>query len=129
MLHVSEHPPQWKTVVGRLLLWQAGIGFSLVLISGYVFGALMALGGCIGVLLVLVNTVWMARVSMAESSSQKTLYQSAVLRYLMFFVVLLLVGWVGIPLLAALAGMGVTYLVLYFYSASFLMREDGSEQV
>jgi len=112
----------------RMLLWQGGIGLVFVLISGYMFGASIAFGVCIGVLLVLVNTVWMARVSMGESSSQKSLYQSAVLRYLMFFVVLLLAGFFGVHLLATLAGMGVTYLVLYFYSASFLIGGGDSDR-
>ncbi len=116
-------------MVGRMLLWQAGVGFFLALISAYVFGVLIALGICVGVILVIVNTGWMARVSLAATSSQKSLYQSAVLRYFMFFVVLLLAGWLGVHLLASLVGMGVTYLVLYFYSASFLMGKDGSEQV
>ncbi len=115
-------------MVVRVLLWQSGIGCFLSLSSVWIFNASIALGVLIGVVLVVVNTWWMARVSLSEASSQKSLYQSAVLRYLMFFVVLLLAGWLGVHLLASLAGMGITYLVLYGCSASFLMKKNGVER-
>ncbi|MDQ6991016.1 MAG: ATP synthase subunit I [Mariprofundaceae bacterium] len=98
--------------------------FSVVisLVLYLVWNSTDGLGVILGSLLVVLNAWLMQRIFRCEAVNQHDIYISAVLRYVLFIVVLLVFVWLGLNLLAVMAGMIVAYVVSYFFSAYVLLK-------
>jgi len=76
----------------------------------------------LGSLLVIVNGWLMEHLFLRSDVDQKAIYKSAVLRYVMVAVVLLIFAGVGLNLLFVLSGMALAYGVMYFFSARVFLK-------
>ena len=108
----------WEIKMKRLVLVQ--------LISSLVFGGLLLLwlnwlfvgSFMLGGMLVSLNAWLMAKAFVSAEVSQKSVYQSAVFRYIGIFLTLFFLAVVGINLLAVCGGMFVAYLAGFIFSAN-----------
>jgi len=91
-------------LVGCLLLFW----LSLLIVGSFILGGL----------LVVLNAWVMAKAFVSEDVSQKSVYRSAVVRYIGIFLILFLLAANGVNLLAVCAGMFVAYLAGFLYSAN-----------
>jgi len=88
---------------GLLLLWQ-----------NWLFAGSFMMGG----ILVSLNAWVMAKAFACAEVSQKSVYRSAVFRYIGIFLMLFLLAVMGLNLLAVCGGMFVAYLAGFLFSAN-----------
>ena len=113
----------WKTKMMRLVIHQ----FLFVLVFGggllfwwnwRIFGSFI-LGG----VLISLNTLVMAKVFSATEVSQKSIYRSAVFRYVGIFLALFFLAAIGMNLLAVCGGMFIAYLAGFVSSAKGVFNQ------
>jgi len=108
----------WEVKVKRLVYVQlistlALGGLLLLWLNWLVVGSFM-LGG----ILVSLNAWAMAKVFVSAEGSQKSVYRSAVFRYIGIFLMLFFLAAVGLNLLAVCGGMFIAYLAGFIFSAN-----------
>jgi len=108
----------WETKMKRLVLVQfisslALGGLLLLWLNWLVVGSFM-LGG----ILVSLNAWVMAKAFVSAEVSQKSVYRSAIFRYVSIFLMLVFLAVIGIDLLAVCGGMFVAYLAGFIFSAN-----------
>jgi len=117
-----QNSSQWFETVNVLIALQVISGLLTALLL-YLFTDIHGTWNIVlGALLVALNMWLMQRVFKKEDIRQQDIYLSAVLRYVMFIVVLLVFAWLGLNLLAVLGGMALAYVVSYVFSAYTLLR-------
>lgn len=108
----------WEIKMNKLVLVQLisalALGGLLLLWSNWLIAGSFAVGG----ILVSLNAWIMAKVFISAEVSQKSVYRSAVFRYIGIFLILLLLAAVGIDLLAVCGGMFIAYLAGFIFSAN-----------
>ena len=113
----------WKSRMTRLVMRQ----FLSVLLFG---GALLfwwtwqvAGSFVLGGVLVSLNTSVMAKAFSAAEVSQKSVYRSAVFRYVGIFLALFFLAAIGVNLLAVCGGMFIAYLSGFVFSANDAFKQ------
>ncbi|MDQ6994735.1 MAG: ATP synthase subunit I [Mariprofundaceae bacterium] len=114
---------EWFEGTSFLIFAQMIFSIAISLVLCLVWNSTDGLGVILGSLLVILNAWLMQRVFRRDDVSQRDIYMSAALRYVLFIVVLLLFVWLGLNLLAVLGGMIVAYIVSYFFSAHILLKQ------
>ena len=102
-----------KKLVGMQLISSLLFGFFLLLWLDWPVVGSFILGG----ILVSLNAWVMAKVFASAEVSQKSVYRSAVFRYVSIFLALFFLAVVGVNLLAVCGGMFVAYLAGFVFSA------------
>ncbi len=102
-----------KKLVGMQLISSLLFGFFLLLWLDWAVVGSFILGG----ILVSLNAWVMAKVFASAEVSQKSVYRSAVFRYVSIFLALFFLAVVGVNLLAVCGGMFVAYLAGFVFSA------------
>jgi Ca2+/Na+ antiporter len=113
----------WKTKMKRLVLVQfisslALGGLLLLWLNWLVVGSFM-LGG----ILVSLNAWVMAKAFASAEVSQKSVYRSAIFRYVSIFLMLVFLAVIGVDLLAVCGGMFVAYLAGFVFSANDALND------
>jgi len=113
----------WETKMKRLVLVQfisslALGGLLLLWLNWLVVGSFM-LGG----ILVSLNAWVMAKAFVSAEVSQKSVYRSAIFRYVSIFLMLVFLAVIGIDLLAVCGGMFVAYLAGFIFSANDALND------
>ncbi|MDQ6974838.1 MAG: ATP synthase subunit I [Mariprofundaceae bacterium] len=118
----DQDASEWFEGMFLLVFFQMLSSMVISLVFYFFWNSTDALGVILGSLLVVLNTWLMQRIFRRDDVSQRDIYMSAALRYVLFIVVLLLFVWLGLNLLAVLGGMIVAYVVSYFFSAYVLLK-------
>jgi len=113
----------WETKMKRLVLVQfisslALGGLLLLWLDWPIAGSLM-LGG----ILVSLNAWVMSKAFVSAEVSQKSVYRSAIFRYVSIFLTLVFLAVVGVDLLAVCGGMFVAYLAGFVFSANDALND------
>ncbi|MDQ6956480.1 MAG: hypothetical protein Q9M21_04715 [Mariprofundaceae bacterium] len=107
------------------LISSLALGGLLLLWLGWLIAGSFIVGG----ILVSLNAWIMAKVFVSADVSQKSIYRSAVFRYIGIFLTLFFLAVVGVDLLAVCGGMFVAYLAGFIFSANDALngckRPDG----
>jgi len=106
----------------KVLFWQVIAGMLGSAVIAICSGAALSIGFAYGVLLMMLNGVFLAarvrRASAADSENgQRLLYAGAVLRFMGVMVALMLAYRLGLYLLVVAAGMLVAQVTLFIYAA------------
>lgn len=108
----------WEIKMKRLVLVQLisslALGGLLLLWLNWLSVGSFMLGG----ILVSLNAWVMAKAFVSAEVSQKSVYRSAVFRYIGIFLALVFLAVVGVDLLAVCGGMFVAYLAGFIFSAN-----------
>jgi len=113
----------WKSKMKRLVAVQ--------FISSLVLGGLLLLwldwpiagSFMLGGILVSLNAWVMAKTFVSAEVSQKSVYRSAIFRYVSIFLTLVFLAVVGVDLLAVCGGMFVAYLAGFVFSAKDALND------
>jgi len=108
----------WEIKMNKLVLVQlisslALGGLLLLWLNWFIAGSFI-----VGGILVSLNAWVMAKAFVSADVSQKSVYRSAVFRYIGIFLILFFLAVVGINLLAVCGGMFVAYLAGFIFSAN-----------
>lgn len=108
----------WEIKMKKLILIQLisvfPLGGILFLWSNWLVSGSFVTGG----ILVSLNAWMMAKAFVSAEVSQKSVYRSAVFRYIGIFLILFLLAVVGVDLLAVCGGMFFAYLAGFIFSAN-----------
>ncbi len=96
------------------LVSSLALGGLLLLWSDWLIAGSFMMGG----ILVSLNAWIMAKVFVSANVSQKSVYRSAVFRYIGIFLMLFFLAVVGVDLLAVCGGMFIAYLAGFIFSAN-----------
>jgi len=107
----------WKISMKRLMFVQLIVpmvaGFFLL----FWWSGIVAVSFMAGGVLVSLNSWVMARAFVVDEVDQKSIYRSAVLRYIGLFLILYFCAAVGVDLLAVCGGMFAAYMAGFIFSA------------
>lgn len=108
----------WKIKMNKLvlvhLIFPVALGGLLLLWLGWFFAGSFMIGG----VLVSLNAWMMAKAFVSADVSQKSIYRSAVFRYIGIFLILFFLAVVGVELLAVCGGMFAAYLAGFIFSTN-----------
>jgi len=121
-------PAIWIVGVRNAVRWQAICGFIAAGVVGFGFGVIPGLSAAYGVLLSLLNGLWLlSRIKQANAmdyaSCQRSLYTGAVIRFMVFLLALVVAGVIGLHLLAVAAGLMVAQAGMFAYAAGKARNE------
>jgi len=112
----------WIIGVRNAVRWQTACGFIAACVVGFEFGLIPGLSAAYGVMLSLLNGLWLTKrlervQTMDSPGGQRSLYAGAAILFIGFLVALILAIVLGLHLLAVAGGLLLAQIAMFVYAA------------